>query len=201
MIKVGLTGGIGSGKTTVAQAFATIGVPVYNCDNAAHALMDSDARIVSALKARYGADIYGPDGRLNRKALASIIFNDKAELAFVNGTVHPVVADDFLCWADRLAARGEAWCICESAILAESGLARIVDKVIAVYLPLEVRIARTMARDNATREKVLERIANQADAESVAKTADYVLSPDDHNLIMPQIIDIDAELRACQSAH
>lgn len=196
MIKVGLTGGIGSGKTTVAQVFATIGVSVYNCDNAAHDLMDSDARIVTALKNRYGADIYGADGRLNRKALASIIFNNKDELAFVNGTVHPVVADDFLRWADTLAAKGEAWCVCESAILSESGLARIMDKVIAVYLPLEMRIARTMVRDNATREKVLERIANQAPAEDVAKMADYVISPDDRHLIMPQIIAIDAELRA-----
>lgn len=196
MIKVGLTGGIGSGKTTVAQAFATIGVPVYNCDRAARDLMESDTRIVSALTGRYGDDIYSAGGALDRKALASIIFNDKAELAFVNSTVHPVVADNFLHWADALALKGEPWCACESAILAESGLARIMDKVIVVHLPLEVRIERTMARDNATREKVMERIANQANDDVALKTADFILSPDDRHLIMPQILDIDAQLRA-----
>lgn len=200
MIKVGLTGGIGSGKSTVAQAFALIGVSVYNCDVAARRLMESDGRIVSALKSRFGGGVYAPDGDLDRKRLASIIFNDKDELAFVNGVVHPVVADDFLRWADVRAAAGEPWVLCESAILHESGLAGLVDKVIVVHIPIDIRIQRAMERDNATREKVVERIANQAPDDDILKTADYLLSPDDKHLIMPQILDIDNQLRTAALA-
>lgn len=195
MIKVGLAGGIGSGKSTVARAFATVGVSVYNCDMAARGLMESDVRIISALKRRFGDGLYSYDGKLDRKALAGIIFNDKAELAFVDSVVHPVVADDFTKWAENRAGLGEPWALCESAILFESGLANMMDKVIVAYLPLELRIERTMERDGATRDKVMERIANQASADEVVKRADYVLSPDDRHLIMPDILRIDGEMR------
>lgn len=195
MIKVGLAGGIGSGKSTLAHAFATVGVSVYNCDMAARRLMESDLRIMSALKKRFGDGLYSHDGKLDRKALAGIIFNDKAELAFVDSVVHPVVADDFTKWADARAGLGEPWALCESAILFESGLANIMDKVIAAYLPLELRIERTMERDGASRDKVMERIASQASADEVAKRADYVISPDDRHLIMPEILRIDGEMR------
>lgn len=195
MIKVGLAGGIGSGKSTVARAFATVGVSVYNCDMAARGLMESDVRIISALKMRFGDGLYSYDGKLDRKALAGIIFNDKAELAFVDSVVHPVVADDFTKWAEGRGGLGEPWALCESAILFESGLANMMDKVIVAYLPLELRIERTMERDGATRDKVMERVANQASADEVVKRADYVLSPDDRHLIMPEILRIDGEMR------
>lgn len=195
MMRVGLTGGIGSGKSTVAQAFATVGVSVYNCDLAARGLMESDVRIVSALKGRYGDVLYTCLGGLDRRALADIIFNDKGELAFVDGVVHPVVADDFLRWAESRARLGEPWVLCESAILYESGLAKLMDRVIVAYLPLEVRIGRTMERDGSTRDKVLARIASQGSAEDVVKMADYVVSPDDRHLIMPEILRIDSDMR------
>ena len=195
MIKVGLAGGIGSGKSTVARAFATVGVSVYNCDMAARWLMESDGRIISALKRRFGNGLYSRAGELDRKALAGIIFNDKSELAFVNGIVHPVVADDFTKWAVGRAGLGEPWVLCESAILFESGLANVMDKVIVAYLPLEVRVERTMERDSVTRDKVLERIASQASADEVVKRADYVISPDDRHLIMPELLRIDEEMR------
>lgn len=200
MIKVGLAGGIGSGKSTLAHAFATVGVSVYNCDLAARRLMESDLRIMSALKKRFGDRLYSRTGELDRKTLAGIIFNDKAELAFVDSVVHPVVADDFTKWADGRAGFGEPWVLCESAILFESGLANIMDKVIVAHLPLELRIERTMERDGATRDKVLERIASQASADEVAKMADYVLSPDDRHLIMPEILRINSEMRRLGSS-
>lgn len=195
MIKVGLAGGIGSGKSTVARAFATVGVSVYNCDKAAHGLMESDLRIISALRGHFGDGLYSSAGQLDRKALAGIIFNDKAELAFVNSVVHPVVADDFVRWGERRARLGEPWVLCESAILFESGLANIMDKVIVAHLPLDVRVERTMARDGATRDKVMERIVNQASVDEVVRMADYVISPDDRHLIMPEILRIDSEMR------
>lgn len=195
MIKVGLSGGIGSGKSTVARAFHAIGVSVYNCDAAARRLMESDGGIISTLKQRFGNSVYSGDGCVDRKALAAIIFSDKSALSFVNSVVHPAVINDFLRWADACAARGEAWCLCETAILVESGLLGHMDKVIIVDLPLEMRIERTMVRDKSSRAKVLERIANQASADELLKIADYVLTPDDRHLIMPDILRIDSELR------
>lgn len=195
MIKVGLTGGIGSGKTTIAKAFAAVGVPVYNCDDAAHRLTDSDERVVSALKGRFGDHIYLADGRLDRKALAGIIFQDPLALSFVNGLVHPVVAEDFGAWARHMADGGAPWVLCEAAVMVESGMDKLMDRLIVVYLPRELRITRAMARDHAPRELIEKRMSNQADPDSVLALADYIISPDDKHLVLPQIIDIDNELR------
>ncbi len=197
MLKVGLTGGIGSGKTTVALAFSSIGVPVYNCDLAARRLMESDDRIVSGLKQQFGDNIYGSDGLLDRKALAGIIFKDAKALAFVNGLVHPIVASDFLLWADNLAEVGVPWVLCEAAIMVESGMDKLMDKLIVVSLPREMRIERAMLRDNASREQIERRINNQSADDALVERADFVLSPDDEHLIFPQILDID-NLLSCK---
>lgn len=194
MLKVGLTGGIGSGKTTVAQAFSSIGVPVYNCDLAARRLMESDERIVSGLKRQFGDDIYGSDGLLDRKALAGIIFRDAQTLEFVNGLVHPIVASDFLLWADNLAEAGKSWVLCEAAIMVESGMDKLMDKIIVVSLPREMRVERAMLRDNASREQIERRINNQSADDKLIDRADFIISPDDKHLIFPQILDIDRQL-------
>ena len=194
MLKVGLTGGIGSGKTTVAQAFSSICVPVYNCDLAARRLMESNERIVSGLKRQFGDDIYGSDGLLDRKALAGIIFRDAQALAFVNGLVHPIVASDFLLWADNLAEAGKSWVLCEAAIMVESGMDKLMDKIIVVSLPREMRVERAMLRDNASREQIERRINNQSADDKLIDRADFIISPDDKHLIFPQILDIDRQL-------
>lgn len=193
MLKIGLTGGIGSGKSTVAQAFAAIGVPVYNCDRESRRIVDTDPRIVSALTARYGSSLYAA-GVLGRKALASIIFSSKAELEFVDSLVHPIVAEDFLSWADGWAKRDAKWVMCETAILVESGLDKIMDRLVVVSAPRDVRVARAMARDGATREQIERRIDSQIADEKLIAMADFVIRPDDRHFIFPQIMDISAQL-------
>lgn len=188
MLKVGLTGGIGSGKTTIAQTFATIGVKIYNCDQAAHRLTDSDPIIINGLKSMFGTDIY-QGGRLNRKALASIIFNDKDALSKVNALVHPRVTYDFNLWCDNRKSEGAKYVICETAILFECGMDKLMDKTILANLPTEMRIERAMARDSANREQIAARIRNQSNSNFEQK-ADFVIVPDDKHFILPQILEI-----------
>lgn len=192
MIKAGLTGGIGSGKSTIAKAFATLGAMTYDCDKAARILTDGDPYIASSLKAHFGDGIYA-DGHLRRKELAKRIFADKEALRLVNSIIHPRVTQDFLSWADKMEAKGEPFVICEAAILFESGMNKVMDKIIVVSLPEEIRIERAMARDHASREQVEARIKNQ-DTHTAEQCADYLLTPDDKHFIMPQIIQIYKEL-------
>lgn len=188
MLKVGLTGGIGSGKTTIAQTFATIGVKIYDCDQAAHRLTDSDPIIINGLKSMFGTDIY-QDGLLNRKALASIIFNDKDALSKVNALIHPRVTYDFNHWCDNRKSEGAKYVICETAILFECGMDKLMDKTILANLPTEMRIERAMARDSANREQIAARIRNQSNSNFEQK-ADFVIVPDDKHFILPQILEI-----------
>ena len=192
MLKVGLTGGIGSGKTTIAQTFATIGVKIYDCDQAAHRLTDSDPIIINGLKSMFGADIY-KDGLLNRKTLASIIFNDKDALSKVNALIHPSVTNDFNHWCDNRKSEGAQYVICETAILFECGMDKLMDKTILASLPTEMRIERAMARDSANREQIAARIRNQAN-NNFEQRADFVIVPDDKHFILPQILEINNQL-------
>ena len=194
MLRVGLTGGIGAGMTTIGKAFAALGVKVYNCDAEAHRLTDSDPAIVGGLTALFGQDTY-VDGRLDRKRLASIIFGDREAMAAVNAIVHPAVRSHFAAWADRQEASGERWVLCETAILFESGMDKLMDKVIVASLPVETRIERATARDAASREQMAARIRAQADTDVAAGRADFVVSPDDRHFILPQIIEIDKLLK------
>lgn len=192
MIKAGLTGGIGSGKSTIAKAFATLGAKTYDCDTAARALTDSDPYIVSNLKALFGENIYR-DGHLRRKELANIIFADKDALLRVNSIIHPRVKRDFLSWAESMEIRGEKFVLCEAAILFESGMNKVMDKIIVASLPIEIRIERAMARDCASRELVEARVKNQCTS-AAEQSADYIIVPDDRHFIMPQIFQIYKEL-------
>ncbi len=194
MLKVGLTGGIGSGKTTIATAFAKLGVRVYNCDLAAHRLTDSNNVIIDNLKKAFGDNIYNTDNTLNRKALAKIIFADKAKLEFVNNIVHPIVAEDFNQWCEARNNEGHPWVLCEAAVMVESGMDKLMDKLIVVSLPVETRIERAMERDHATREQIENRIRNQGDMSYIESKADFIIQPDDRHLIIPQLIDINNRL-------
>ena len=173
MITIGLTGGIGSGKSFVAERFAANGIPCYNCDERAKLLYGTD-NIKRLVTDRYGAEAYC-GGKLNRQFLAKRIFADKAELEWINSVIHPAVRADFEAWRNSQTTEFVA---VESAILFEGGLRDLCNAVVAVLAPLDVRIARVMRRDNTTRELVEQRIANQSDDAYFRTNSNYIIVND-----------------------
>lgn len=168
---IGLTGGIGSGKTTVAQLFLSFGIPVYITDLEARNLMKSDD-VLDQIKDVFGTAVF-ENGLLIREKLSEIVFNDANKLAQLNGIVHPAVKRSFKQWL--LAHQKDPFVIYESAILFESGSYKECDFVINVVAPLETRIQRVIGRDNSTREKVLERIKNQWNDEQRSSKSDFII--------------------------
>ena len=171
MIKVGITGGIGSGKSTVCRLFAQMGVAVYDSDREAKRLMSKDLTLRKALVDRFGAATYA-DGELDRKYLAERVFGNPQALADLNGLVHPVVVRDFARWAEE---QSGAYVILESAILFEAGLAGMVDHIVAVLAPEELRVERACRRDGTSEEAVRRRIATQMSDEGLRQRADYTI--------------------------
>lgn len=171
MYKVGITGGIGSGKSTVCAILEEMGVAVYNSDARAKELMTTSATLREAIVARFGAECYTAEG-LNRGYLAERVFGDAAELAVLNSLVHPAVMADFEAWAER---QEGSYVVFESAILFESGLEQRVDMAIAVLSPEELRIERAMRRDGTTREQVVARIRRQLSDDERADRAKYAI--------------------------
>lgn len=169
MIRVGITGGIGSGKSTVCRLFAAKGIPVYDSDSEAKRLMAEELR--GAVEARFGRDMYR-DGVLDRGRLAGIVFADSQALADLNAIVHPAVMRDFAAWAERQTAD---YVVLESAILYEAGLENAVDRVVAVLAPVELRVERACRRDGADPEAVRRRIAAQMDDDTLCARADFTL--------------------------
>ncbi|MBO7588466.1 MAG: dephospho-CoA kinase [Bacteroidaceae bacterium] len=175
MVKVGLTGGIGSGKSYVAALLSLRGIPVYDSDSNARRIMSSDAKTVRALTAIVGPELY-TDGVMDRGVMASYIFGDKAHAREVEAVVHPRVRDDFRKWAASLENTGI--CVLESAILFESGFDSEVDLTVAVYAPEELRIERCMKRDGTGRESVTARINSQSDQEEIRARCGFVILND-----------------------
>lgn len=169
MLKIGITGGIGSGKSTVCRLFAAHGIPCYDCDSAAKRLMADDETLRQAIIGRFGAESYA-DGTLNRPWLAAKVFGDDAARAALNGLVHPAVTADFERWA---AAQQSPYVLLESAILYESGLDRHLDRVVAVLAPEALRLERAMRRDGADAEAIRRRMAAQTDDDTLHARADY----------------------------
>ena len=167
MRKIGITGGIGSGKSRLCRLFAERGVAVYDTDAAAKRLMTEDAALVAAIQARFGAESYA-DGALNRPYLAARVFADEAERQALNGLVHPAVKADFVAWADR--QEGD-YVILESALLFEAGLDTLVDAVVAVMAPERLRIERVRQRDGVSEEQVRNRMAAQMSDEELYRRA------------------------------
>jgi dephospho-CoA kinase len=168
---IGLTGGIGSGKTTVAQLFLSLGIPVYITDLEARNLMRSDD-VLDQIKKVFGTAVFEKDV-LIREKLSEIVFNDANKLAQLNGIVHPAVKMHFKQWL--LEHQKDPFIIYESAILFESGSYKECDFVINVVAPLEIRIQRVIERDKTTREKVLERIKNQWNDEQKSSKSDFII--------------------------
>jgi len=193
MIKVGLTGGIGSGKTTVAKLFAAKGIPIYYADTRAKYLMTYDKALKSQIIEAFGRKVYHSNGRLNRKALASIIFNDKSKIAIINGLVHPAVAKDGEAWYK---AQKTTYAIKEAALMIESGSHKDLDILVVVTADLDERIRRVTKRDNASIKDVEARIQNQlSDAERLAH-ADYVIDNNDRSMLQEQVDALHLELMA-----
>jgi len=172
VIKIGLTGGIGSGKSTICEVFKVFGIPVYHSDFEAKILSDTHPKIIKQLCELYGNDIYS--GKfLDRKKLAAIIFNNKAELEKVNAIIHPVVFDHFKQWAAKHI--DSPYIIKEVAILFETGADKMVDKIITVSADLDKRIERVIKRDNVCKEDVEARIKNQMSEQEKINSSDFVI--------------------------
>ena len=193
MLKIGITGGIGSGKSTVCRVFSALGIPVFEADRIAKELMNTSGEIHEKLVNLFGASVYLPDQTIDRKYLAGIVFNDPSLLAQLNAIVHPVVRQTFFDWCDK---QKSPYIIHEAAILFESGFYKMMDKTITVVTSENERIQRVMKRDGLTLELVKERIKNQWTDEERIKLADFVIGNNDNELIIPQIIEIDKKIRA-----
>ena len=187
MMKVGITGGIGSGKSTVCRLFAARGVAVYDSDTEARRLMTGSAELRQVIAARFGADIYR-GGALDRARLAGMVFSDGAALADLNALVHPVVMADFDAWAAR---QEGPYVILESAILFEAGLETCVDKTVAVLAPRELRIERTCRRDDCGPDEVGRRIAAQLDDDTLSGRADYAIVNIFEEDLEPAVVKLD----------
>ena len=186
---IGLTGGIGSGKTLVSRVFMHLGVPVYCADEQAKKLYDNKD-ILQALQKIFKEPIIA-DGKLDKKKLASVVFNDKDSLNRLNAFIHPLVKEDFISWS---AKSTYPYVIMESAIIFESGWKDIFNKIISICTPENLVIKRTMDRDNMTRQQVMQRISNQMPQEIKNKQSDYVIINDDVRLVVPQVLDIHKEI-------
>lgn len=192
--KIGLTGGIGSGKSIVSRLMEMMGVPVYVSDTATKQLMQRDETIRCGLCRMVGDEVY-LGNCLNRPLLASYMFGHADRVAAVNALVHPRVREDFRAWVARQEASGHTMIGLESAILLEAGFASEVDKVVMVYAPIEVRLARAMQRDGASEEAIRRRMASQMDDEQKKDRADFVIWNDGLRPLIPQVEGLLAELR------
>lgn len=194
MIKVGLTGNIGSGKTIVCKVFETMGVPVFYADMVARALLE-EYGIASTIAHKFGNSVLTSDGKVSRVALASVVFNDEESLKQLNQIIHPLVREKFDQWAS--AHRNFPYIIQEAAILVETGLYKNFDKLIVVSAPQSLRIQRVIERDNVLESDVLARGSNQYPQELLEEKADFIIVNDGNLAVLPQVLEIDARLRDC----
>lgn len=186
-MKVGITGGIGSGKSTVCRLFAQRGIAVYDSDREAKRLMTEDGTLRAGITARFGAESY-VDGALNRRYLAGRVFSDAQALADLDALVHPAVRSDFVSWAERQTG---PYVILESAILFEAGLEEAVDRTVAVLAPLELRLSRTCRRDGCDEEAVRRRMAAQLDDDTLRDRADCTVVNIFESDLEPAVAELD----------
>ena len=185
MMRIGITGGIGSGKSTVCKIFNVLGIPIYNADENARRLMAEDESLVKKIKNLLGEDTY-KNNQPDRTKIASLVFSNREKLEQLNALVHPVVGRDFLRWADT--HKNHAYIIKEAAILFESGADKGLDAVIFVSAPKALRVQRIMQRDGITAEQLKQRMKNQWPERKKNQLADFVILNDDKKMILPQIM-------------
>ena len=190
MKKIGITGGIGSGKTYVSEVFRSLGIPIFYADIQAKKLMISSEKFIKLVKEEFGNDIY-KDADFNKETLASIIFSNSDKLQKLNSLVHPIVKEEFNNWCKK---QTSPYVIKEAAILFESKSHLGLDAVICVSAPLELRKKRLFNRDNYTEKEMQNRIENQITQDDKEKLSDYIIVNDEKDLLLPQIIKIHKEL-------
>jgi len=193
MLKIGITGGIGSGKSTVCRVFELLGIPVYYADAMAKEIMNRDPELQEQVKQHFGDDIYDSQGQLNRQRLGSIVFNDQAKLQLLNSLVHPATIRD----SERWAAQQQApYVLKEAALLFESEAFHYLDRIIGVSAPQPLRLRRVMQRDKASREEVLARMHKQMDETIKMRLCDYVIYNDEQQMVIPQVLALHEQLIA-----
>jgi dephospho-CoA kinase len=191
MLKVGLTGNIGSGKSAVSSIFSTLGIPVYHADAESKKFL-ADEAVISALKEQFGPTILRSRGQIDTRALGKIVFSDPAALAFLNSLLHPRVRLDAREWASG--QKGVPYLIHEAAIIFESGFRDEYDRVIYVSCPRETAVQRVMARDGISGEDVMARLQNQWSDEQKIPLSDFVIVNDGAQLLIPQVMEIHRKL-------
>lgn len=195
MLKIGLTGNIGSGKSLVAKIFSTLGIPVYLADLESKKLL-TQSGVKAVITRTLGIDILTPTGEIDRVKLAEVVFSDPASLNFLNSLLHPLVMKDFEEWCqNHLESK---FIIQEAAIILEGGFGDQFDKIIHVSCPVELSIVRVMKRDNVTREDVLRRMQFQFDDARKIGLSDYIIRNDGTELIIPQVLSINQQLLSLQ---
>jgi dephospho-CoA kinase len=185
MKRIGITGSIGSGKSTVTRIFSHLGIPIYDADGGAKKLMVSSPALIKGIKALFGEAAYFPSGELNRQHISAKAFQDKNILTQLNGLVHPAVFDDFENWCNQ---QESPYVIKEAALMFESDSYKQLDEVIVVTAPEELRIQRATKRDGVTREAVLSRMNNQLSQEEKLARGQYELKNDEQMLLIPQVL-------------
>lgn len=190
MLKIGITGGIGSGKSTVAKVFEVLGIAVYYADEAAKRLMNEEGALKEKIKAQFGASVYTKEG-LQKKELAKIVFNDPEKLGILNALVHPATLKDAEIWMQNATT---PYCIKEAALIFESGAQQHLDYVIGVNAPAPLRILRTMQRDEITREEVLARMDKQLSETIKIKLCDFTITNNEQEMLLPQILELHNKL-------
>ena len=189
MLRIGITGGIGSGKTIVSRLFHALGVPIYDADTRARWVMENDPELRQQLTTAFGPDTYDATGRLNRPVLAGTVFNNPTLLAQLNSLVHPHVGLDFERWANTQQLAGHPYVLKEAALLFEAGSYRQLDRIITVFAPLPVRTARVLRRDpHRSAADVTAIMAKQMSEEEKMQRANYVLTNDDMQPLLPHVL-------------
>lgn len=189
-LKLGVTGGIGSGKTTVCKVFSVLGIPVFSADDEAKRIQESNRELQLKINSFAGKDLF-PEGKLDRAELARLIFSDKELLEKVNSVVHPAVFRSFREWVRK---QNSPYSIMEAAILFESGASRMMDRIVTVVTPMEERIERLVRSKRLTREQVIERIKIQIDDKSRITRSDFVIFNSENEMIIPAILGIHEEM-------
>lgn len=186
MLRIGITGGIGSGKSTVARIFGVLNIPVYSADDASKRLMAEDGNLKKNIIKYFGESSY-LDGTLNRKYLAAQVFNDPKKIALLNSLVHPATINDATQWMEK---QKSVYLIKEAALIFESGSNKNLDYVVGVQSPKELRIERAMKRDNATHEEVEARMKLQINEDEKMKRCDFIIFNDEKQMLIPQVISL-----------
>jgi dephospho-CoA kinase len=190
MLRIGLTGGIGSGKTTVAHIFEVLDIPVYYADDAAKRLMNEDENLKQQIITHFGEESY-VNGKLNRSYLSSIVFSDAEKTKIINSIIHPATIADAELWMGK---QNTPYAIKEAALIFEAGAEKQLDLVIGVQSPLHVRVQRVMQRDSITEEAVLARMQKQMNEDEKMSRCDFVIVNDEKELLIPQVLAVHKKL-------